>query len=327
MSDSTGNLDPRRLRALERQWQDEIGHALLDKPFEVRGSALVYERQFERIAAALEGLPNGPLVEIGCGRGQFLEYLGTTGLVGKRLLVGIDPSIAVSALPARGAAGIRGDGEQLPLLSECAAAVVYNGALHHVVDYRAAVREALRVLMPGGKLVIFEPVSSAFSRAVHRALDPIIFRTSCEYESPVDQHLKHAFREEIVLEELTANGASVRRDTSDFLAYPFTGCYAGSVFTKSQRVMRGLIALERFIEQKPLLRAAARAFAWRFLLAAEKPGQSRKPAKTELEELLACPKCRGHLAGRTTPRSLRCDTCRLEFSFDGPVPILLVDLD
>ena len=91
--------------------------------------------------------------------------------------------------------------------------------------------------------------------------------------------------------------------------------------------MQGLIALERFIERKPLLRAAASAFAWRFLLTADKPGLSREPARTELEQLLACPRCKGELAGRSAPRSLGCEACRLEFSFDGPVPVLLVDFE
>ncbi len=312
------------LRRRERQWQDAVGHALLDAPFEDAGSALVFARQFERIREALGTLREGPLVEVGCGRGQFLQYLRKTDA--GRLLVGVDVSVAVSILPERGAAAVRADGEFLPFGDGTAAAVVYNGALHHVVDYRAALREALRVLAPGGKLVLFEPVSSAFSRVAHRLLDPIVFRASCEYESPIDQERKHAFREEEVMDELAAARAVVRREKSDYLAYPFTGCYAGSPFTKSRRFMLGLLALERAIDAAPVLGSVARLFAWRFLVTAVKPNPGGGPAPTvprRLEDMIACPKCKGRLS--SVEDALACTACRLRYRVDGEIPVLLID--
>lgn len=318
-----------RLRLLERKWQNDIGHALLDKPFEHEGSARVFERQFERIEAALGAIPDGPLVEVGCGRGQFLGHVRGTPLGEGRLLVGVDPSIAVAALPARGAVPVRADGEQLPFHDGSVAALVYSGALHHVVDYRRALREALRVLVPGGRLVVFEPSSSWFNRVVHRVLDPIVFRASLEYESPVDQHYKHAFQEEAVVDELTRCGVSVRCSRSDFLAYPVTGCYAGSALARRPRLMRGLIALERTIERTPALGALARVAAWRFLVVADKPGapssETRAARARELPDILACPKCLGTLGGARPGVELACAACGRVYRVEGGIPVLLVD--
>lgn len=327
-SEAEGAL-AQELRLRERRWQNEVGHALLDKPFEHEGSALVFQRQFERIERALAGAPAGPLVEVGCGRGQLLEYLRRRPIGHGRLVVGVDPSIAVAGLPARGVAAVRADGEQLPFHDGSVAALVYSGALHHVVDYRRALREALRVLAPGGRLVVFEPSSSLFNRIVHRVLDPIVFRASLEYESPVDQHYKHAFQEEAVVDELARCGVSVRRSRSDFLAYPVTGCYAGSALARSPRLMRGLVALEGLIERAPAIGAVARIAAWRFLIAADKPWSAAPGAvgsrATTLTELLVCPKCLAALDQARTSEALACTRCGLVYRVEDGIAVLLAE--
>ena len=42
-------------RRAERQWQNELGHTLLDLPYQTAGSAAVFTAQWERIRAALAG--------------------------------------------------------------------------------------------------------------------------------------------------------------------------------------------------------------------------------------------------------------------------------
>lgn len=264
--------EAQRYRQLERAWQDDVGHALLDKPFALAGGAAVFARQLDRIGAALDAAPAGAVVDVGCGNGQLLERLRDSGRFANRLLLGIDVSVAVATARARGLEVVKADGEFLPFRARSVAAVVYNGALHHIIDYQAAVREAWRVLVPGGRLVVFEPVSSAFSRLVHHVLDPIVFRTTCEYESPIDQRYKDEFREDVIVDALVAEGASVVREHSDFLAYPFTGCYATSPFARSARVMRLLIATEERVARLPVLRRIARTLAWRFLIVGVKNG-------------------------------------------------------
>ena len=257
-------------RQLERAGQDSVGHELLDKPHDAPGSAAVFNHQFDRIAELLRDAPPGVLVEVGCGRRHLLRRLREKPWLAGRSLVGLDLSRAVFALPAHRLSGIEGDGEALPFRSGSVAGLVYDGALHHLIDYPRGLREAMRVLVPGGVLVLFEPVSSAFSRIVHRVLDPIVFRKTV-YESPIDQLYKARFREDLIVRVLGEGLRLVSHGRSDFLAYPLTGCYAGSVVGRSEPVMRRLLALEEAAWRAPVVRRLAHALAWRFVIVAVKP--------------------------------------------------------
>ncbi len=257
-------------RRQEREWQEEVGQFLLDVPHQAAGSAAVFERQFDRIVAELDLDAPGTVVEIGCGRGHLLEHLKRRSGPNGPCLVGIDLSSAVTGLKERGLSGLKGDGERLPLGDESLCAVIYDGALHHLIDYEAGLKDAYRTLRPGGKLVIFEPVSSPFSRLVHHVLDPFVFQ-KVEYESPIDQHYKDDFREQKILATLDALGMGHTIRRTDFLAYPLTGCYAGSPAGRSRPLMRTLLAIEEVCQRVPLLRSLAAAVSWRFLLVATKP--------------------------------------------------------
>lgn len=273
MTEKTRAEDPAaeaaRYRLAEREWQNEVGHTLLDKPYAIAGSAAVFERQWQRIADILRRAQPGPVVEVGCGKGHLLHWLRTAAPAAGRTFVGLDLSRAVHGLPPLDLAGAMADGEHLPLRSDSVAALVYDGALHHLIDYLDALREALRVLVPGGLLILFEPVSSPFSRAVHHLLDPFIFRQTV-YESPIDQRYKDTFDEEAIARFLEREGTLLTRAHTDFLAYPFTGCYAGSAFARSERLMRLLMEVESRIENAPGLRRIGSFFAWRFLIVARK---------------------------------------------------------
>src|SRR5262249_36606797 len=156
-------------------------------------------------------------IEIGCGKGYFLQRARAALRLPSNKLVGLDLSRAVFSLPTSGLPGIQGDGEFLPFLDGVASYVIYDGSLHHCIDYPGALREAVRVLAPGGTLILFEPVTSWFSQLMHRVLDPIVFRQSAVYESPIDIHYKHAFRSDVIRRELERLGLSVRENRSDFL--------------------------------------------------------------------------------------------------------------
>ena len=77
-------------------------------------------------------------------------------------IVGLDISEALVAIRNEDpllTENVVGDMEALPFDSESFDAVLFVAALHHVPDPLPALREAARVLRPGGRLFAFEPVS------------------------------------------------------------------------------------------------------------------------------------------------------------------------
>jgi SAM-dependent methyltransferase len=257
-------------RRLERRWQDELGWQLLDGPHQQPGSAAVMRWQFDRIIAKLDLHRPGVVVEIGCGRGHLLERVRQVSGASGATLVGVDVSRAITDLPGKGLVGVAADGEVLPFRDGSVAAVVYDGALHHLIDYPQALREAHRVLAPGGTLVLFEPLTSAFTRLVLRLRARLMPR-GVESESPIDLHYRDRFREDVIVDCLRAQGMRVVRERTDFLSYPATGCYAGFAAGRSAWMIRGLMAFETVVARTPVLRRLGEVFAWRFTIAATKP--------------------------------------------------------
>jgi ArsR family transcriptional regulator len=117
------------------------------------------------IAEVLGPGPFGLLVDLGTGTGRMLELFRDRYRRG----LGIDQSSAMLAY-ARAkldGAGLRhaqvrqGDIYDLPIADGAANAVVMHQVLHFLSDPQRAVREAARVLAPGGRLLIVD-----FARAV-----------------------------------------------------------------------------------------------------------------------------------------------------------------
>ena len=45
----------------------------------------------------------------------------------------------------------------------------------------------------------------------------------------------------------------------------------------------------------------------------------------ELQEILVCPKCKGELVYRKQDDELVCNACRLIYSVDNDIPVMLID--
>lgn len=96
--------------------------------------------------------PDGRLVEIGCGRGGGLAYLGER--LGCRS-EGIDTSrVAVSYARRRGLFARRGSSTRLPYADGTVEAAVAVEILLRFGEAEASLAELRRVLKPGGRLVI-----------------------------------------------------------------------------------------------------------------------------------------------------------------------------
>ncbi|MEB3351141.1 MAG: class I SAM-dependent methyltransferase [Cyanobacteriota bacterium] len=90
------------------------------------------------------------VVDLGCGPGNVAAALGGR----PRLLIGVDVADASLHLARRlGYLPILADAQRLPLRSACADLVVINAALHHCDNIARVLREAARLLRPGGLLI------------------------------------------------------------------------------------------------------------------------------------------------------------------------------
>lgn len=97
----------------------------------------------------LAGRPR--VVDLGCGEGQLLRRLGPRS-------VGVDSSPALLRAAAAAdptSALVVADVTALPLAAGSFDAAVFALVLEHVGDARRALAEAARVLVPGGRLVLF----------------------------------------------------------------------------------------------------------------------------------------------------------------------------
>lgn len=107
--------------------------------------------------------PDAILVDLGCGAGLLAPHLAGKGY----RHVGVDlVRSALAQAAGHGVSPVNGDVTAVPLADGCAEVVSAGEILEHVPDWPAAVREACRVLRPGGTLVLDTLNATALSRLV-----------------------------------------------------------------------------------------------------------------------------------------------------------------
>ncbi len=112
------------------------------------------ERRLHMILEAAEGRQCGWVLDAGCGLGAYLERLRARARVATGLE--FDRERAVEA--GRRVPGIVcGAGEHLPYPAASFDLVLSHEVLEHVADDHGSVAEMVRVLKPGGRLVLFVP--------------------------------------------------------------------------------------------------------------------------------------------------------------------------
>ncbi|WP_017660206.1 class I SAM-dependent methyltransferase [Baaleninema simplex] len=104
----------------------------------------------DRWQAATGSWDDKIVVDIGCGPGNVFASVGGR----PKLLIGVDISFGALKMAAElGYQPLLADAQQLPLRSQIADIVVVNATLHHCDDMTQALREAARLVKPGGVLV------------------------------------------------------------------------------------------------------------------------------------------------------------------------------
>jgi SAM-dependent methyltransferase len=112
------------------------------------------QRRLEMIAQAAGNRINGLILENGCGVGMYVEKLSAFG--GRVIGLEYDLERATEA-GVNSKEIINAAGESIPLSSSTFDLILSHEVLEHVQDDRAAVREMVRVLKPGGRAVVFCP--------------------------------------------------------------------------------------------------------------------------------------------------------------------------
>lgn len=112
------------------------------------------QRRLEMVKSAAGERIQGRLLENGCGIGLYLKYLHPLGCE----VVGLefDFQRALEAkLTSENVLG--GAGEHLPFPSDSFDLILSNEVIEHVENDQRSIREMVRTLVPGGRMIIFCP--------------------------------------------------------------------------------------------------------------------------------------------------------------------------
>jgi SAM-dependent methyltransferase len=132
-----------RFEAHRRAWQNNAPLRLL------------YERWYGKVRAALPPRGRGPWIELGSGPGFAREFI---------------PELELSDVVRAPWHAHRIEAEALPFADGAVGALVLFDVLHHLRAPARFFEEAVRVLAPGGRVVLCEPYLSLLSSPIYRHL-------------------------------------------------------------------------------------------------------------------------------------------------------------
>ena len=111
----------------------------------------------ERTVDLLHVKPGARLLDVGCGTGHDTRALAATaGPEG--VAIGIDASaVMLKAARTRGGAYLQADARSLPYEADAFDGARIDRVLQHVAGPEDAIRELVRVIRPGGRMVAIDP--------------------------------------------------------------------------------------------------------------------------------------------------------------------------
>lgn len=112
------------------------------------------QRRLEMIVRAAGDRIKGCILEDGCGIGMYVEHLSPFG----GTVIGLEYDFERVAEAGKNSAHIiNAAGESLPLPSSSFDLILSHEVIEHVQDDRTAICEMIRILQPGGRIVLFAP--------------------------------------------------------------------------------------------------------------------------------------------------------------------------
>lgn len=147
-------------------WARKYGYQTMPDNFRTRAmGALMYliplrRREADAGIRFLDAKPQGRLLDVGCGSGEWLALMRELGWQ----VEGLDFDQNAVEVANRNGLKVRCGGlEEQKYPDGSFDAVTLNHVIEHVPDPLQTVTECLRVLKPGGKLVVFTPNNSSLS--------------------------------------------------------------------------------------------------------------------------------------------------------------------
>lgn len=149
--------DTKLAQVLYHDWEAQTYDEKWSISFDKR--CIDYARERFTAVAGAAGWPYAKSLEIGCGTGFFTLNLKLAGVLDEAHVTDISPGMVAVAQRNAAALGFtiegrQADAERLPYDDDTFDLVVGHAVLHHIPDVQLAFREMLRVLKPGGRLVI-----------------------------------------------------------------------------------------------------------------------------------------------------------------------------
>jgi len=143
---------------------NRLEYLLMNNPARAALHRHVEARKLLRLGGSI---PGGRALEIGCGRGVGIEVIMELFGAGSVDAFDLDPRMVRQAKNRARRFGGKarvwvGDAERISAENGEYDAVFDFGILHHVPDWRAAIREVARVLKPGGRFYV-EDVLAAWT--------------------------------------------------------------------------------------------------------------------------------------------------------------------
>jgi SAM-dependent methyltransferase len=170
----------KRANVAYHDWEAGTYDAKWSISFDERCTRYARER-FEAVAGR-DGWPYRRALEVGAGTGFFLLNLRLAGVLVDGCVTDISPAMVETARrnAARLGFAVEGrvaDAEAIPYDDATFDLVVGHAVLHHVPDVERALREALRVLVPGGRFV-FAGEPTVYGDRVARRLSRLTWRVA-----------------------------------------------------------------------------------------------------------------------------------------------------